>query len=273
MPFITLPAVGQEPALMLHYESWGQPSAQPTLVLVHELGGTLESFREFAQQLAPRHHVVAYDQRGCGLSEKPGVPYGLDALGQDIGRLVEALDLRGPFNLMGLALGAVVALHYARQSMPRVRSLILCDGTSGIDENARGYLLNRAEKIRRQGMRSVLESSLKNSFRGLLEGPLPDFYLRYSDQFLTNCPNSYAQHSEALAQMALDDQDFQRISCPVLVATGRNDFIWPIPTGEELAAKLTNARFQVVEGAAHFPPIQQCALTARYVQEFFDSNA
>ncbi len=42
MPFVTLRKTEANPSLTVHYESWGDP-LNPTILLVHELGGTLAS--------------------------------------------------------------------------------------------------------------------------------------------------------------------------------------------------------------------------------------
>jgi len=268
MTYLTLPEEAGEPPLVVRCESWGDPAAAATLVLVHELGGTLESFRPFAELLADEFRVVAFDQRGAGLSEKPTRPFTLQVLAQDVGRLADAAAIGWPFHLMGLAMGAVVAAQFAIAQPARVRGLVLCDGTPGIDERTRAYLLDRAAAVRAGGMHVVAPASLKNSFRGLIEGAPPPAYRAYRDQFLSNPPEGYAMHSEALAGMSVADEAFGRIGCPTLVLTGRNDFIWPPDVGQALAAKVPGAQFEVVEGAAHFPPIQQTAHVVERVRQF-----
>ena len=267
MPFLTLPEVGHLPALMLRYETWGDPQIGRTLVLVHELGGSVESFRDFVRHLSQDYFVIAYDQRCAGLSEEPVSAFSLDDLADDMVRLADALDLP-EFDLMGLAMGAVVALHFVRSHPDRVRRLVLCDGTAAIDSNSSRYVLERASKIRQEGMRNVALASLQNSFRGLLDSEPPAYYLRYRDQFIATSPQGYVMHSEALAAMDLKDEDFARVTCPTLVATGRNDFIWPPEVGQALANRLPNAVFEVVENAAHFPPLQQGELFSRRMLQF-----
>ena len=62
MPFIDANGVS------LHYELAG--ARGPSVVLLHELGGTLNSWDAVAPRLAARFRVLRYDQRGAGLSEK-----------------------------------------------------------------------------------------------------------------------------------------------------------------------------------------------------------
>lgn len=267
MPFVTLDRRGEEPPLVLNHEIWeGGGSRDGTVLLVHELGGSLQSFAEFGRELARTHRVIAFDQRGAGLSEKPTRPWTLLDLANDVDRLAEALQVRGRIHLVGLAMGAVTALHAAVHHAARLASLVLFDCTSEITEAARSYILERAGRVRRAGMRPVLEQSFGNAFRGLPGAA--GRWEAYRQAFLANPPESYAHHSEALAAMSLAKGELVRASCPTLVLTGEHDFIWPPAVGKKLASLLPQATFEVVPAAAHFPPVQDPRGTSERVARF-----
>jgi 3-oxoadipate enol-lactonase len=268
MPLLTIEPRGKQGPLVLNHEIWGGAPADGTVLLLHELGGTLQSLAELGRALATRRPVVAFDQRGAGLSEKPPAPWTLADLADDVEGLLSALGVRGRIHLVGTAMGAVTALHFAMRHGPRLASLVLVDGTSEITASAREYILARAERVRREGMRPVLDQSFANAFRGIPGAA--ERWAWYRDRFLTHAPESYASHSEALAAMALEKGDLDRVSCPTLVLTGEHDFIWPPSTGRALAALLPRATFAVAEGAAHFPAIQDVAGTAATVSAFLD---
>jgi 3-oxoadipate enol-lactonase len=268
MPYVTLSGTAGVPGLTLRYETWGDRPGVPTLLLVHELGGALDSFREFGKLLAGDCRVVAFDQRGAGLSEKPTKPFSLQDLAEDISRLADALSLPRPFHLMGLAMGVITAMQFASRQGDRVASLVLCDGTPEIEEKARRYVLERAAKVRREGMASVAEGTFNNAFSGMRSPGENPAWAEYRRQFLGNSPESYAMHSEALARMDLSVQEIARIQCPALVLSGRHDFLWGPETGRALASKLPHARFEVIEDAAHFPPIQNPKAVAVRVADF-----
>lgn len=74
----------------LRYEvSGGGPS---TLVLVHEMGGTLDSWDQVLPALNNGRRVVRYDTRGAGLSEKIGGAVTWDQMAGDLAELLDALD-------------------------------------------------------------------------------------------------------------------------------------------------------------------------------------
>jgi 3-oxoadipate enol-lactonase len=273
MPYLSLPPSGSHPALALRYETLGDRADAPVLLLVHELGGTLESWQPLAARLSSRFRVIAFDQRGAGLSEKPVTAFTLWDLAYDIVRVADGLQLTRPFALMGLAMGAVTCAHFASRYPERLSSLVLCDGTPSIDERSSKYLLERAAEVRRDGMRVVADMSFRNAFRRLEGVETNAAWQEYKQRFIANAPVPYAMQSEALAAFALSDADFGRVTTCALVLTGRHDFIWPPDTGKSLAARLPNAQFHVVERAAHFPPLQNPDAVAEQVQRFLDIRA
>src|SRR5712675_2064647 len=54
------------------------------VVLIHEMGGTLESWGLLAPLLAARRRVVRYDTRGAGFSEKIRGPLTIDTMTGDL---------------------------------------------------------------------------------------------------------------------------------------------------------------------------------------------
>ncbi|MEO8751839.1 MAG: alpha/beta hydrolase [Casimicrobiaceae bacterium] len=272
MPYVTIER-DHAPALSLHYEIWGDRPAAPTIVLVHELGGSLESFRAFGAILALRHRVVAFDQRGAGRSEKPTGPCTIADLADDIRALADAIKVAAPFHLLGLAMGAITALRFAVQHGERLDSLILCDAISEINDGSRNYLLRQAESVRKEGMRAVADATFKNAFRGLADAAANPAWAAYRQAFLGNAPEAYAMQLTALAGMSLTAEDMGKVRCRTLALTGKHDAIWPPAAGEALTAKLPNARFEILENAAHLPPVQDTKSVAACVMDFLEEEA
>ena len=82
----------------------------PSVVLVHEMGGTLDSWDGVMPALRA-FRVLRYDLRGFGLSEKLRGAAGIDTLADDVAALMDVIGLSKPAVLVGSALGAGVALH------------------------------------------------------------------------------------------------------------------------------------------------------------------
>lgn len=272
MPYLTLPASATDPALSVHHLDSGPAEAANTLVCVHELGGSLETFGPLREALPADWRVITFDQRAAGRSEHPVQAFSVGDLARDIVRLVDALALNRPFHLMGMAMGAVVALQAAFELQGRLHSLVLCDPTNGITPQARDYILQRATAVRTQGMRLAAARTFSNAFRNIPGAEEDPRWDAFRHRFMGNPPLSYALHSEALAGLTWDDAALAGLRTPVLVLSGEHDFIWPPAEGRALAARIPGARFEVVEGAAHFPALQSPGDVAGRMLRFMRSG-
>src|SRR5438270_9991330 len=87
-------------------------SGEP-IVLIHEMGGTMESWGLVAPLLAPKRRVIRYDTRGAGFSEKIRGPMTIDVMTDDLMALLDGLGIKEKIALAGTAVGGAIALHTA----------------------------------------------------------------------------------------------------------------------------------------------------------------
>src|SRR5579864_9100057 len=74
----------------LRYELSG--SGPSTLVLIHEMGGTLDSWQQGLGALNNDRQVLRYDTRGAGLSEKIGGTITWNDMADDLKALLDVLN-------------------------------------------------------------------------------------------------------------------------------------------------------------------------------------
>lgn len=103
------------------------PGEGPSILLLHGLASSSHIWDLVAPRLAPRFRVVAYDQRGHGLSGKPSSGYGFDRLIADAVAVIRTLELERP-EVVGHSWGANVALQLAVDRPQLVSSGVLIDG-------------------------------------------------------------------------------------------------------------------------------------------------
>ena len=96
--------------LRLHYRDWGG-SGQP-LVLLHGLASTCRIWDLVAPILAEDFSVVALDQRGHGLSDKPDHGYDFATVCGDLREFVREMGMERPL-VVGHSWGGSVALEFA----------------------------------------------------------------------------------------------------------------------------------------------------------------
>src|SRR5260370_28442349 len=104
MEFVELNGAG------LRYELRGK--GERSLVLVHEMGGSLESWDDIAPRFAESRRVLRYDSRGAGLSQKVRGELHIDTMADDIAALLDHVGIKGQVALAGIAVCGAIALHF-----------------------------------------------------------------------------------------------------------------------------------------------------------------
>ena len=104
--------VAQVDGVSLNFDLAGQG---PLLILLHEIGGSLETWSAVGRALEPRFRVLRYDQRGAGRSSHIAGAFSIETQADDIGRLLDALDTRD-CHIAGVAIGAALAVRFAARN-------------------------------------------------------------------------------------------------------------------------------------------------------------
>ena len=99
----------------------------PLLLLLHGLGSSSLDWQAQIERFSEHYRVVALDLRGHGQSMQEG-PFDVATLAADV---VNWLDAQPePAWVVGLSLGAMVALELALQLPHKVQGLVLVNGFS-----------------------------------------------------------------------------------------------------------------------------------------------
>jgi 3-oxoadipate enol-lactonase len=234
----------------IHYELAG--ARGPSVVLMHELGGTLNSWDAVAPRLAARCRVLRYDQRGSGLSEKVRQEFSNDVLVADFEVLAKQVDLTPPYHFVTVAAAATQALRFLEMRPGEVGALVLCNPAPGVDPSRAAVLDERAAFAAREGMRASLPTTLAISYPPTLGERAA--YEAYMGRYLANDPVCFGFGFRALARTNMLHM-LPQIRCPTMVVAGRHDTVRPHAGTAELAKKIPGARFELIE-AGHFMPAQ-----------------
>lgn len=244
--------------ISLHYQEAGQGGV-PALLL-HELGGSSESWNAALPLIGASRRAIAVDLRCSGQSEKPPGAFSIDDCASDLDRFLHTLGV-AQVDIIGSALGSLVGAVLAINHPARVRRLMMCAVSDDLGGVTADYLTARSARVRVEGMRAVVDSSLKNAF--------PDAFAAeraaYRPIYLANQPDAYAELSLALTRLRVE---WGRVAAPALVAPGAHDFIWPPDHGRAVAAMIPGARFSVLTDAGHFPHLQTPAALAALAADF-----
>src|SRR5882757_2511870 len=241
-----------------------------TLVLVHEMGGSLESWDDVAPRFAQSRRVLRYDTRGAGLSQKVRGELTLDTMADDIAALLDAYGIAGKVALAGIAVGGAIALHFAARHPNRTSAVVVGSPATGIAAERRVPALERLAKIEAAGMAFAVENSMQNGYARELRGD-PKRFERFRNRWLGNDPSSYATIWRMLANADMQGE-LAALSTPVLVIGGSLDRVRPPALAKDTAKTIPGARYVELR-TGHYMSVQTPELIFNCIDEFLRSVA
>ena len=257
-------AFAEYPDVSLHYCVSG--SGPRSLVLIHELAGTLESFDRVVPGLEADFRILRADQRGAGLSEKVRSPFSLDDLVADTLRLLQTAGLEPPYYVAGIASGAAIAAALALRCPTEVAALALCAPSLGTNPDRRHYLLERSETAEREGMRAIVDLVFERTYPQHDRGD-PNVYSEHRARFLAIDPVCYAHANRMLAEVALESS-LKQIACPCLLLAGRHDQMRPPDQVARYAEMFKRAELAIID-SGHIMVVQAPDAVAAAMRTFF----
>ncbi|MFE9369975.1 alpha/beta fold hydrolase [Streptomyces sp. NPDC006711] len=256
MPYFTTPT----DETRLHFIDYG-PGDGPTLVFVNSayFGTEMWEF-QMLPLAAEGYRCVGLDRRGHGMSQDVWGGYDLDTLADDLGALLDHLDLRD-VTLIGHSLGAAEAVRLlTRHGSGRVARLALVGGMApGIvrcAENPDGLPAGTIEALNetfRKDRAAFFASGAAGYFAlGLPGNDVSDAYV---EKVIRDCHGATARAATAvLANFVTLDMaaEARKIDVPTLVIHGDQDASAPIAlTGRRVAGLIPDSTFRVYENAGH----------------------
>lgn len=237
-------------ALHQNWRDEGDPAGVP-VIFAHALGLDLHLWDEVLPLLPTGLRLVRYDLRGHGETEVPSGPYSMGGLVRDAEQLLDGLAVRGAV-FVGLSLGGMVAQGLAVKRPDLVRALVLSNTAAKIG-TAEGWQM-RGAAVRQGGMAAVATTVIDGWFSrrsrrdGLASG--------WEKRLLAMSPEGYAGCCAALA-----GADFitptSGLHLPALAIAGTEDSATPPDLVRELADLIHHARFRLIRGAGHLPPVDR----------------
>ena len=242
----------------------------PPVVLLHGLGSCAADWAPQLEALAPRYRVVAVDLPGHGASPLPSGPLTIEAMASAVAMLSTELDA-APAHVVGLSLGACVALRLALQAPARVRSLTLvnpfaCVRPGGLTDVAR--LAQRLWLLATAPMPRLAAHVARRLF------PWPEQRALYEAAVGSLSATSRRGYAAAMRALARFDARGQlaAIRRPTLVVAGDRDPVVALGPKLRLGAAIPGARVVVVPGSGHATPYDHPAAFNRLLLEFLDAS-
>jgi 3-oxoadipate enol-lactonase len=237
--------------------------------MIHEMGGTWESWDAVCLQLRSSLPYLRYDTRGAGLSEKIVGETDIDTQVDDLTALLDGLGIDGPVALAGVAVGAAIAIRFAARQPQRVSHLMAMAPAYGVAAENRSKVLAACEQMRRFGVRDHVASLLERGWPPTLRtdsARFREFQLRWR----TCDPQSFSAIFRMLATLDLES-DLRQLPPRSILVAGRHDQVRPPAEIERLGGLAPQAETLEVE-SRHFMPVQNPNWVAALLTGFVDTN-
>jgi pimeloyl-ACP methyl ester carboxylesterase len=239
------------------YVEAGSP-ANPTVILLHGLGGDSSNWAMTTPALAAKYHLVVPDQIGFGKSDKPIANYRVAMLVEFLDKFCQKLGIQKA-SLVGNSLGGWTAAAFALAHPDKVDKLVLVDAAGYSSKRWGGPELTR-EAL--NGLNPSTTAQMKATFslifanKAMLTDPMIEtMYAAKLKRGDGATINSFIE-SVLRGEDFLDDKA-KAIKAPTLVLWGRQDLLTPLAIGEAFAKDIAGAQLVVLENCGHVPQMEK----------------
>ena len=241
-------------------------AGDPVLLLHGYLFGA-DSWRPQIDLLRDDFDVIAVDLRGQFGSETTADGYDLWNQARDVQEFIAALGL-APVHIVGLSMGAMIAMRLAMRNPAAVRSLVLMDTTAWPEDPELAERYEAMAQVVEAGDLEAVAPALPTVFLAddfiAAHGDEVDAWL---DRVRAADPLGFVRALRALN--ARDDISGRlgEIVVPTLVIHGDADVAIPVERGCDLADAIYEARLEITSGG-HQSNVDRPDATSRFIRDF-----
>jgi len=233
-------------------------------ILVHGLGGSIESWTNNIEGLSREIRVIALDLPGFGQSDKPKMNYTVKFYRDFLASFIEQLQLRA--TLVGSSLGGQIAAELAIARPDLVQRLVLISPAGALPAFFKGSpALKRYVMVTKA--RSV--EQVKQALFAVDGKPVDDAYARMVFERLSmrGAGDAFLSALAGSARASRLNRRLHKIRAATLLLWGKEDAMIPVKFVDPFM-KMKNCRIIMLEGCGHRPHVEKPALFNRIVTDF-----
>lgn len=238
----------------------------PALLFLHGLGSSADDWERQLPAVAEDYRVILVDLPGHGRSALPVGRLTVQGMAREVDGLLAHLG-EGGVHVVGLSLGACVALALAHRAPTRVRSLTLVNAFARLrPAGTRGAL--------RMALRAVLLGTAPMTTVASLVArtvfPRPEQAALRQAAVVSLARTSRRAYAAAAAAVAGFDAraSLTDVRCPTMVVAGIDDGTVAIEAKDALARGIAGARLVLVPDSGHVTNVDQPVVFNAVLREF-----
>ena len=254
----------------LAYQTWGGGPGRivgiPPMVQNIELMWERPEYRYMLGRLASFAHVVHFDKRGTGASDRTAAMPTMDERVEDVRTVMDAAGM-GTAHLLGVSEGGPAALVFAATYPERVDGVVLVSSGARLVDDAGSTSTDRSDLIELFVDRwGTPESITLDLFAptAAADAGYRSWEPRYERQSAS--PATLRHVIEEV--FATDVRSvLPHVQAPVLVLHRSDDPMVPVALAREAAAGISHARLVEIDGRDHFPQVGDVDSWLDHVEE------
>jgi 2-hydroxy-6-oxonona-2,4-dienedioate hydrolase len=235
------------------------------LILIHGLGGSIESWINNIEFLSTKFRVIALDLPGFGLSDKPRVSYTIKYYVNFLEKFINKLKINHLY-LIGSSLGGHIGVEFTLRNRKMVDKLILISPAGCMPKSFKGtIMLKRYIKIVKAKsandvfkiLSSIDKSMVNHSYANVL-------YKRLS---LPGSKYAFISALKGSAKSPRYESKLTRINTNMLLLWGKEDNMIPLKYVRPFIEH-GNSRIIILENCGHRPHAEKAKLFNKIVKDF-----
>jgi poly(3-hydroxyoctanoate) depolymerase len=244
-------------------------STRPPLLLLHGIGGSLDSWAPLLNQL-PDREIIMVDSPGAGRSSVPSMPMRMAAIAECIAEAVQQLGA-SRVDVLGYSLGGMVAQELARHHPRLVRRLVLASTIMGFYGPPPGLKVHLALMSTRRYTDPVAAAHDIPLLAGGRTARDPAVRAAIIADRAAHPPPPLGYLYQQWAAIGWSSRRWlPELRMRTLVVHGGEDPVVHVANGRMLAGRLPNAKLDVVADGGHMVLFDDSEKVAATLTPFLD---
>ena len=233
----------------INYEISGNPD-KPWLTFSNSLATNLHMWDGQERALAADYHILRFDKRGHGESEKVPGPYHFDDLIDDTIALWDHLGIDQTY-YVGLSIGGIMLKH-----PERLRAVVVANSMGVVPPEFVSAWGDRIALCQEKGMGPLIQPTMERWFtEDYRNRDTPEARV-VSDMIASTSVEGYAGCAAAIQGLDYLDKLGGISGIPVLFIAGSQDGGTPAPGVEAMHRNMPGSEYLLLDPAAHISNVE-----------------